>query len=74
MSQELTDPAALPGVDPDQARRHWKALLNEPFNLFQEVFNDRTEWEDALYSAVKYWLSTWPGSAPGCLPGSFCGP
>ncbi|MFF4625458.1 hypothetical protein [Nonomuraea jabiensis] len=35
---------------------HWNALLNEPLDLFQAIFGDRTEREDALYSAVKYWL------------------
>ncbi|MGW4958869.1 hypothetical protein ACWEPL_16715 [Nonomuraea sp. NPDC004186] len=35
---------------------HWNALLNAPIDLYQAIFGERTEREDALYSAVKYWL------------------
>ncbi|MGV9383305.1 hypothetical protein ACWDRB_46350 [Nonomuraea sp. NPDC003707] len=35
---------------------HWNALLNEPIDLYQVIFSERTEREYALYSAVKYWL------------------
>ncbi|MEW1847051.1 hypothetical protein AB0392_54640 [Nonomuraea angiospora] len=48
---------------------HWNDLLKEPLDLFEAIFGDRTEGENALYSAVKYWLIHVARLGPRVPPG-----
>ncbi|MBE1582684.1 hypothetical protein ACFPOI_60355 [Nonomuraea angiospora] len=60
-----------PSLESTQTRpaARWNALLKEPVNLCQAIFGDRTEREDALYSAVRYWLIHVARLGPRVPPG-----